>query len=125
MKDFLVLKGIFCETTYLCVLTHQFEVPNIVLLSFRQKGEDLTPPPTKRTPQKPTQIKVKSVNLIYHRLFKPIDAYIHLKPKSCHPAHMIKKIPKSQFLRLRKICSDTSDYIKKSNATGSYLHKTW
>ena len=27
---------------------------------------------------------------------------------------MIKNIPKSQFLRLRKICSDTSDYMKKS-----------
>ena len=28
---------------------------------------------------------------------------------------MIRHIPKSQFVRLRKICSDTSDYIKKSN----------
>ena len=28
---------------------------------------------------------------------------------------MIRNIPKSQFLRLRKVCSDTSDYIKKSN----------
>ena len=28
---------------------------------------------------------------------------------------MMKNISKSQFLLLRKICSDTSDYIKKSN----------
>ena len=28
---------------------------------------------------------------------------------------MIRIIPKSQFLRLRKICPNTSDYIKKSN----------
>ena len=34
--------------------------------------------------------------------------------KSCHPEH-IKNLPKSQFLRLYKICSDTSDYIKKIN----------
>ena len=46
---------------------------------------------------------------------KPTDAHIYLNPKSCHPAHMIRNIPKSQFLRLRKICSDTSDYFKKSN----------
>ena len=46
---------------------------------------------------------------------KPTDVHIYLNPKSCHPEHMIRNIPKSQFLRLRKICSDTSDYIKKSN----------
>ena len=28
---------------------------------------------------------------------------------------MIRNIPKSQFLSLRKICPDTSDYIKKNN----------
>ena len=28
---------------------------------------------------------------------------------------MIRNIPKSQFVRLRKICSDKSHYIKKSN----------
>ena len=44
---------------------------------------------------------------------KPTDAHIYLNPKSCHPEHMIRNI--SQFLRIRKICSDTSDYIKKSN----------
>ena len=44
---------------------------------------------------------------------KPTGAHIYLNPKSCRPEHMIRNIPKSQFLRLRKICSDTSDYIKK------------
>ena len=46
---------------------------------------------------------------------KPTGAHIYLNPKSCHPEHMIRNIPKSQFLRFRKICSDISDYIKKSN----------
>ena len=46
---------------------------------------------------------------------KPTDAHIYLNPKPCPPENMIRNIPKSQFLRLRKICSDTSDYIKKSN----------
>ena len=36
IKVVLVLKGIFSETTYVCVLTHQFQVPSIILTSFRQ-----------------------------------------------------------------------------------------
>ena len=46
---------------------------------------------------------------------KPTDAHIYLNPKSCHPEHMIRNIPKSQFLSLREICSGTSAYIKESN----------
>ena len=53
---------------------------------------------------------------LYTTVFsKPTYAYIYLNPKSSHPEHMIRNIPKSQFLRHRKIYSDTSDYIKKSN----------
>ena len=53
---------------------------------------------------------------LYTTVFsKPTYAYIYLNPKSSHPEHMIRNIPKSQFLRHHKICSDTSDYIKKSN----------
>ena len=44
------------------------------------------------------------------------DADIYLNCKSCHPQHMIRNILKSQFVRFRKICSNTSDYIRKSNA---------
>ena len=54
---------------------------------------------------------------------KPTDAHIYLNPKSCHPEHMIKNIPKSQFLRLRKICSNTCDYIKKSNEYINFFTK--
>ena len=46
---------------------------------------------------------------------KPKNAHIYFNPKSCHSEHMIRNISKLQFLRLRKICSDTSGYIKKSN----------
>ena len=52
---------------------------------------------------------------------KPTDAPIYLNPKSYHPEHMIRNIPKSQFLRFRKICSYTSDYIKKSNEYLNFL----
>lgn len=46
---------------------------------------------------------------------KPTNAYAYCNPKSCHHEHMTTNIPKLQFLRLRKICSDALDYIKKSN----------
>ena len=36
---------------------------------------------------------------------------------------MIRNIPKSQFLRFRKICSNTSDYIKKSNEYSNFFIK--
>ena len=48
---------------------------------------------------------------------------IYLNPKSCHPDYMIRNIPKSQFLRFRKICSNTSDYIKKSNEYSNFFIK--
>ena len=44
------------------------------------------------------------------------DADIYLNCKSCHPQHMIRNILKSQFVRFRRICSNTSDYTRKSNA---------
>ena len=46
---------------------------------------------------------------------KPTETPIYLNPKFCHPNHAIKNIPKSQFLRLHKICSNTSDYTRKNN----------
>ena len=42
---------------------------------------------------------------------KPTDAYISHQ----NLEHMIRNIPKSQFVCLRKICSNISHYIKKSN----------
>ena len=42
-----------------------FQVPSIILTSFRQGNFTLTPPPptSKRTPKEPTQIRVKSKKL--------------------------------------------------------------
>ena len=46
---------------YLCA---KFEVSSIILMSFRQ-GDNFTPPPptSKRTPKKPTQIRVNIQNI--------------------------------------------------------------
>ena len=43
-----------------------------------------------------------------------LRATLFIKPTSCHPSHVLKNIPKGQFIRLRRICSRKSDYLLKS-----------
>jgi len=45
---------------------------------------------------------------------KPTDAHLYLNAFSCHPSHTIRNIPKGQFIRIRRICSDTNDFLKHS-----------
>ena len=52
---------------------------------------------------------------------KPTDSHLYLHSKSCHPHHVIRNIPKGQFLRLRRICSNTADYISKANTFIKYF----
>ena len=42
---------------------------------------------------------------------KPTDAHNYLSFKSCHPRNCKSAIPYSQFLRIRRICSDTDDFV--------------
>ena len=42
---------------------------------------------------------------------KPTDAHNYLSFLSCHPWNCKTGIPYSQFLRIRRICSDTNDFI--------------
>ena len=59
-KGILTLKGVFYETIYVCVLTHQISSFSITLTSFRQ---GVIHPSAKRTPKKPSQIRVKVIVL--------------------------------------------------------------
>ena len=52
---------------------------------------------------------------------KPTDSHLYLDNSSCHPEHVIKNIPKGQFLRLRRICSDTTDFIRECNRYIAYF----
>ena len=38
---------------------------------------------------------------------KPTDSHAYLPSSSCHPCHVVKNIPYSQFLRLRRLRADT------------------
>ena len=46
---------------------------------------------------------------------KPTAAHLYVHRASDHPHHVIKAIPKSQFLRIRRICSEVNDYEKHAN----------
>ena len=41
---------------------------------------------------------------------KPTDAHLYLNAKSCHPKHVVKNLPKGQFIRVRRICSEDADF---------------
>ena len=52
---------------------------------------------------------------------KPTDSHLYLSQTSNHPKHMINNIPKSQFLRLRRICSETSDFMEQCKRYTKYF----
>ena len=45
---------------------------------------------------------------------KPTDAHLYLNYSSNHPKHVLDNIPKGQFIRIRRICSDKEDYYHHS-----------
>ena len=49
--------------------------------------------------------------------YKPTDAHSYLLHLSSHPNHFKNSIPFSQFLRLRRLCSDGLDFCNKSEET--------
>ena len=55
--------------------------------------------------------------------FKPTDAHCYLNYESCHPSSCKDAIPKSQFLRLRRICSDDKDFGIQCNKMRSFFTK--
>ena len=54
---------------------------------------------------------------------KPTDSHSYLLYSSSHPPHVKNSIPFSQFLRLRRLCSDDSDFSEKSEAMCQFFDK--
>jgi len=54
---------------------------------------------------------------------KPTDAHLYLNANSCHPPHVVKNIPKGLFIRIRRICSEKSEYLKHARQLQNYLIK--
>ena len=45
---------------------------------------------------------------------KPMDSHSYLHYTTAHPSHCKRSLPFSQFLRVRRICSRTEDFLKHS-----------
>ena len=54
---------------------------------------------------------------------KPTDGHMYLNRSSCHPRHVIKNIPKGQFIRIRRICSQKSEYFRHGRVLISHFVK--
>ena len=54
---------------------------------------------------------------------KPTDAPMYLNTSSNHPKHVIKNIPKGQFIRIRRICSNLDEYKRNCTILSEFLVK--
>ena len=55
--------------------------------------------------------------------YKPTDAHCYLNYDSCHPKSCKDAIPKSQFLRIRRICSDEQDFKRQCEKMTTFFVK--
>ena len=57
--------------------------------------------------------------------YKPTDTHSYLNYASSHRTRCKEAIPYSQFLRLRRICSDETDFEEKSQEMAVFFQTTW
>eukprot|EP00745_Piridium_sociabile_P005366 TRINITY_DN13285_c0_g1_i1.p1 TRINITY_DN13285_c0_g1~~TRINITY_DN13285_c0_g1_i1.p1 ORF type:complete len:744 (-),score=124.94 TRINITY_DN13285_c0_g1_i1:151-2382(-) len=58
-------------------------------------------------------ISLRNGYLHTDRFYKETDTHAYLHYKSCHPPHVKKNIPYSQFLSLRRLCSDEETFYNR------------
>ena len=61
-----------------------------------------------------TNVSISGNRLSTSVHYKPTDSHSYLLHSSSHPAHVKNSIPYSQFLRLRRLCSDDTDFSEKA-----------
>ena len=54
---------------------------------------------------------------------KPTDAHMYLNTTSNHPKHVVRNIPKGQFIRIRRICSNVEDFKYHAGTLSRFLVK--
>ena len=69
------------------------------------------------------KISIEGNGLCTSVYYKPTDSHSYLLYSSSHPSHVKNSIPFSQFVRLRRLCSDDSDLFPKVNV--SVFRKAW
>ena len=66
-------------------------------------------------------IKIKDGMLQTDLYTKPTDAHNYLHYRSAHPSHVKNNIPYSQFLRLRRLCSQEEDFVARCTDMTNHL----
>ena len=61
-----------------------------------------------------TKVKFKEQKLMTEIYSKPTASFQYLHRTSYHPPHTFRSILRSQFIRIRRICSDINDYWSHS-----------
>ena len=70
-----------------------------------------------------TMVILENGHIITDLYTKPTDKHIYVDRKSSHPSNVKKSLPYGLGIRLRRICSRDSDYIKRRGELKSYLRK--
>ena len=68
-------------------------------------------------------VEIKDKKLETTVYSKPTDAHLYLNSTSNHPRHVTRNLPKGQLIRIRRICSEFSEFIKNSNILCKFLVK--
>ena len=55
--------------------------------------------------------------------YKDTDTHTYLHHQSSHPSHCKKGLPRSQLLRLRRLCSEDSDFLEKGGEMVSFFEQ--
>ena len=66
---------------------------------------------------------MKANNLKTTLYSKPTDSHLYLNHTSNHPKHVLKNLPKGQFIRIRRICSKKSVYFRNSKILSKFFLK--
>ena len=69
------------------------------------------------------KISIEGNGLCTSVYYKPTDSHSYLLYSSSHPSHVKNSIPFSQFLRLRRLCSDDSDFSEKSETMCQFFDR--
>jgi peptide-methionine (R)-S-oxide reductase len=69
-----------------------------------------------------TSVKLDTNKKLYTDLYcKPTDAHNYLLFNSSHPKHLMRSLPYSQFLRIRRICSKIEDFDRNAITMGNHF----
>ena len=66
-------------------------------------------------------ISVRDNKLATSVHYRPTDSHSYLLYSSSHPSHVKDSIPYSQFLRLRRLCSEDSDFNSKCDEMSNFF----